>query len=247
MATLYVHYDMVSHQTLVKGLPLHSLLLQHEVLLPQKIMLLEKVRNAGTVDPYTKFTILDTAEATKTFIQDVAVKRIHPVSWIDYQSRDLLQQLTPLEISEILYMNHVGQPYRSPFFYKLQNNWTLLVMANDCYKIFQRQPEEFNWLVNEYVVSQVRQLGRRPWSFSFSEETIPLMPRQVFSQFAELFRDGVLVDFNQLISDKRTVTIPVFFTEDFQQLSHDKEAEYRLIYDRERADWTLEMAHEVQK
>lgn len=240
MLTLYVHYDMVSHQTLVKGLPLHNVLLEHEVLLPQKIMLLEKVRNIGVIDPYTKFTILDSVEATKSFLQDVASKKIHPVSWIDYQSRELLEQLTPLEISEILYMNHVGQPYRSPFFYKLQNNWTLLVLADDCYKIYQRQPEEFNSLVNEYVVSEVRRLVRRPWPFTFTEEEIPLMSREVFSQFADLFREGVLLDFNKLTADKSKVTVPIFFTEDFQQLSHDRDPEFFLQYDRQRLTWTVE-------
>ncbi|WP_025730508.1 hypothetical protein [Atopobacter phocae] len=242
--SLYIHYDTISHQILVRGLPLHQLLLQQPDLIPQKVVLLQKTANIGRIDPYTKFSILDTEQATMDFFTKISTHQMEPISWIDYQSKELLQQLTPQEIAELLYLNHTWQPLRSPFFYKLQNNWTLLVLAPDCYKIFQRDLTAFYRLFCRFIEDYVSQAfkPRLPWQ---EQPTIHSMSEDNLNTLKDLFREGVWIGLNEGEKTKTTYRIPLRISEGDaedpleRQLFEQKTKMY-LTYDFNTSDWTME-------
>ena len=48
------------------------------------------------------------------------------IKWIDFSDVTMLKELTPLEISELLYFGHMKNSLHSPFFYKLQNDFVFL-------------------------------------------------------------------------------------------------------------------------
>ena len=51
------------------------------------------------------------------------------MKWIDFKDYDVLQRLTPNEISELLYFGHMKNQLRSPFFYQLQNSFAFFELT----------------------------------------------------------------------------------------------------------------------
>ncbi|WP_022796729.1 hypothetical protein [Bavariicoccus seileri] len=241
---VYIHYDMVSNQVLLKGLPLHKLFLKHPNLSPHKLLLLDDTRTVGTIDPVTKFTLLEEREDVEAYFSDVVDKIIKPVSWVDYQSKELVQQLTPPEIAELLYLNHIYTPMRSPFFYKLQNNMIFLALDQEVYKIYQRHLNHFYVVLNDYIVGQITDLLAPKFFWQSKPRPIqPLLTEQM-EELLPLFREGMILSFDRVARGTTEVEIAIFMTENIEKTNQidspeTPPAQSKMVYDFESGKWHL--------
>ena len=55
----------------------------------------------------------------------------------------MVKELTPLEISELLYFGHMKTHLHSPFFYKLQNNFVYFDLKDQRSRVYYRYLEEY--------------------------------------------------------------------------------------------------------
>ena len=68
---------------------------------------------------------------------------------------EFLHQLTPQEIADLLYISHANTHLHSPFFYKLQNNFIFLNLAQDFTKVYYRKMDDFYQQLSYQLMNQM--------------------------------------------------------------------------------------------
>ncbi len=65
------------------------------------------------------------------------------MKWIDFNDYEMVKELTPLEISELLYFGHMKTHLHSLSFYKLQNNFVFFDLKDARSRVYYRYLDEY--------------------------------------------------------------------------------------------------------
>ena len=116
MATeyIYVHLDSVTNHVLSKGMDINHFQ-QSLRKIPKNILLLDAKKGVGEFESHTGFRIIRGRENVRRYLDDCSKFPEKAHKWIDFESIELLRQLTPVEISELLYIAHAHTHLHSPF------------------------------------------------------------------------------------------------------------------------------------
>lgn len=249
---LYIHYDTVSNYVLSKGIVNQN---RHTLLrrMPENLLLIKGNRTAGTYDSHTGFRIIRGQEKVKEFIYTGAGKPEVLGSWIDFVNIDMLHQLTPVEISEILYIGHAHTYLHSPFYYKLQNNYIFLSMPNGFTKLYYRYLEEFHEQFAESVTERMRKKVNEKKRFFQKERNVSPFPVERVKELIPAFREGAVISFRQMTIENGIYSAPMFIAEDnlakVESYFDERHQFGRLVYDCQKDTWELEsrvMPYEIR-
>ena len=122
-SSIYIHLDTTSNIVLTQGINAGDF---HRGIVhpPKNILLLNPSSELGEFENHTTMKIIRGEAAVSQFLQNLSKNRLLLENkWIDFTDLAMLKELTPLEISELLYFGHMKTHLYSPFFYKLQNNF----------------------------------------------------------------------------------------------------------------------------
>ncbi|BDP74926.1 hypothetical protein EfmAA96_27110 [Enterococcus faecium] len=111
---------------------------------PQNLLLLDPSASAGEYESHTGLKVIRGTENIQRFFSSSRNRRgFDELKWIDFTDLTMLKELTPLEISELLYFGHMKTHLHSPFFYKLQNNFVYFDLNDQLNRIYYRYLDEF--------------------------------------------------------------------------------------------------------
>lgn len=241
---IYVHLDSVSNSVLNKGVSFSGYkdIIQQPL---KNLLLLNAAKDTGEYDSHTGFRVIRGAQKVEEFLTSEAyhtyIKKLG--KWIDFQSLDLLHELTPVEISELLYVAHAYTSLHSPFYYKLQNNFIVLTLADGFTKIYCRDlnlfydffAREITNRVNE-CVNEKRILFKKPKKI----ETIPL---ELTHELTPLLREGAALSFSKITSRDTVSEIGVYLVEDrvrnLQSQMKESELMSLVLYDHQEQKWSI--------
>ena len=212
---LYIHYDSVSNHVLAKSIAFHlSALPQSEI--PQNILLLNGKSSLATHDAYTGFMWIKGRKNVLEYLQGVAEGKEAPSNWVDFDSIEFVHQLTPQEIADLLYISHAKTHLHSPFFYKLQNNFIYLCLANEYSKVYYRKIEQFLPLLSRQVQIEMTDILNQSPKFLFfgSEKEAEAISIEALKEMMPLYREGISLAFDQVNKQEDVYEIPIFLTED---------------------------------
>ncbi|MGE9502105.1 hypothetical protein ACQP3D_27360, partial [Escherichia coli] len=92
---------------------------------------------AGEYESHTGLKVIRGTENIQRFFSSSRNRRgFDELKWIDFTDLTMLKELTPLEISELLYFGHMKTHLHSPFFYKLQNNFVYFDLNDQLNRIY---------------------------------------------------------------------------------------------------------------
>ncbi|MDO4431865.1 MAG: hypothetical protein Q4B80_00985 [Aerococcaceae bacterium] len=213
-SNLYVHYDSVTNHVMTRGINLVSEDFEPHYL-PNHIILAEAPAEIGRYDVKTNFKILRGKNEVLHYLELCYQNKVRMSNWIDFERVELMHQLTPNEIAELLYLFHSSFVLRSAFFYKLQNNYVFLTLPNGLNKTYYRHVAHFYPRFQRVVNEQMDALVNETKSHFFAKkEQVPSLPLSFVEKIAPLFASGLKVNFAQAYSDKKTWFIPLMVIED---------------------------------
>lgn len=156
----------------------------------------------------------------------------------------MLHQLTPVEISEILYIGHAHNYLHSPFYYKLQNNYIYLTMQNGFTKIYYRYLDEFLDHFADAISKRMEKFVNTRKRIFQKEQTVSAFQISDKQEMIRLFREGVCFSFKQMTITDAVYTVPIFIVEDklatMKTPFSDTEAVGSLTYNKETDVWGLD-------
>lgn len=113
--TLFAYIDSTSNAVLSKGFSPSDFVdgIVHQ---PKHLLLLDPVAEAGEYEPHTGLKIVNSPDQVQQFFNNKVFTHSKGIKWIDFNDYAMLKELTPLEISELLYFGHMRTHLHSPFF-----------------------------------------------------------------------------------------------------------------------------------
>lgn len=211
----YVHLDTITNAVLSKGITMNE---YKDVVKkpPKNILLLTAPKGIGEYDSHTGFRMVrGLAKVQEYFDQNQPTNGVHS-NWIDFESIELMRQLTPIEISELLYIAHAHTHLHSPFYYKLQNNFIHLTLPKGMTKVYYRKLEQFYSILSVNITNNVeKKINDKKNVFLFKKaKKIARMPISDVKELLPLLREGVIFSFENMKCNQGIYEIPVYLTED---------------------------------
>lgn len=253
---LYVLADFSTNQVDSRGIGLVNF--QRAMQRPIKnILLLSGDAPEAEYDEYTRFFVIRGEAAVSTFFRRQLEHPDQSVKWVDYVSDELLHQLTPAEIAELLYLRHMTRSWHSPFFYKLRNDYAYLPKPNDMLRVYYRRISEFlnqlSYRLAEMVASRETEGISRYFSLIGGNRQkkkleVKRPGREVMEQLRPLLSEGIVIDFSN-VHYRTVTTMPLYLVADrsadlFENSIAENEQIGYLSYDATSGEWQLETTFE---
>lgn len=215
--------------------------------LPQNLIVETLPSGIGRFDVRTNFKILRGKQDILEYFNYCHKNGVRLANWIDVESISMMQQLTPNEIAEILYLFHANQTLRSAFFYKLQNNYVYLTLPNGLLKVYYRYISHFYPRFNRVAKEKMETIVNEGKSRFFGKKKIVSeMPQAVIEQLSPLFSRGLKLDFTQIMLDNGVWVVPLFIIEDELTLLSANQALTeqvgQLVYHSQTDHWQVNVA-----
>lgn len=238
---IYIHLDTISNSILTKGITAQDFY-QSLTHLPQYLLLLNTDSEEGEFESHTALPVIKGKEAVRRYLSAKQREKEAPC-WIDFSDLHLIKQLTPIEISELLYFGHMKHHLHAPFFYKLQNDYVYLTLNAAVNKLYYRHLEDFYHLLAYKIRQELWQRCKeRQWWFK-RDIVITEPDLSVLTQLKEVWQEGVVLNFRQVQMDESWIRLPIFIVEDrlrnVDELTYtDNEKIADLSYHRPSRTWS---------
>lgn len=210
---IYIYYDTVGNNVLSKGIINQNSESQLKRT-PNNILLIKDAPNVGTYDLSSGFRVIKGQDDVKLFLQTGIGQPSKLGSWIDFSSTDMLRQLTPVEISELLYIGHAHNYLHSPFYYKMQNNYIYLSLPNDFTKVYYRHLDEFIDQFSAAITQRMQSKVNEKRRFFQKEQIIAPFNIDNQERLIPIFREGVCMSFRQMTVKDGLYQVPIYIVED---------------------------------
>lgn len=246
---IYIHLDSVSNSVLSKGISFSNYrdIVQQPI---QNLLLLNAGKETGEYDVHTGFRVIRGVQKVDEFINSEAYQMYRKKlgKWVDFHSMDLMHELTPIEISQLLYVAHTYTTLHSPFYYKLQNNFILLTMPNEFTKIYCRDIHLFYQFLAREITNRVTEYVNEKRILFKKAKVVEPIPIELTQELTPLLREGVALSFANVTSRDKVSTIGVYLVEDrLRNLSlqlKKSELMSEIQYDHQTQEWSIK---EVQQ
>ncbi|HAQ0128406.1 TPA: hypothetical protein IWN35_001667, partial [Enterococcus faecium] len=127
----------------------------------------------------------------------------------------MLKELTPLEISELLYFGHMKTHLHSPFFYKLQNNFVYFDLNDQLNRIYYRYLDEFYRIFASKLSSILSDKINVKKSFFKKETPVEKISVELLKEMRNLMQEGIIFSFDQVGLIDGKYRIPIYVIEDY--------------------------------
>lgn len=193
---LFIHMNDVDRFVIFSGLTLKQFIGAAQ---PMKyILLLNRNYEDGLFNMHTQLDYIPNDEI-HNFLKKMDDAK-QDLCWVDFGDEKQINQLTPMEQAELLYLGHKKEPVTTPFSAKLQNRYAYCFSADDkTTKIYFRYLEDFETLISSIINNMIKENGgiggfwRRK-----SKETIPKMNIDMLKAYSNYFKEGALISLYKL-------------------------------------------------
>ncbi|OKP83469.1 hypothetical protein A3844_21760 [Paenibacillus helianthi] len=159
--------------------------------------------------------------------------------WVDFDEMNTLDDLTPQEKAELLYLGHYQQPFGSPFFEKLNNKFVYLAHDDGWFnKIFYKDK-------NQYIDVLGRLISNKLKSY---RKNVPPLGQDIGELLTLFAKDGILIDLYRIVKFRNSVEIPfniigriMNFDDVYNNMERHKakaNSEYWLVY--KKGEWAIQ-------
>lgn len=203
---IYVHYEPLAHLFLTAGVSASDVLSAKPTQW-RHLLLLPPVNDQQLIEPHTGFNLVNGQDDIAAFLRS---KDARDRSWLDFQHASYLDELTPTEIAELLYLGHMKTHIQPPFYYKLQNTLVYLPLKNEMVTMYFRQMTFFVRTLSAAIVRHLRLAANdQPFWLRLRQQHFAGVPTGRLSQLYPLLEDGLYLDFSSGIFSRDKVVIPL--------------------------------------
>ncbi|MFJ7953316.1 hypothetical protein ACIQZG_17565 [Lysinibacillus sp. NPDC096418] len=206
MYHIYIHMNDVDKFVIFSGLKLTQFVASVQPL--HHLLLLKHSYEDGAFNMHTHLGYVPDEEVAH-FVKKSAESK--ELCWVDFMDERKLNQLTPMEQAELLYISHKKEPVTSPFFNKLQNRFVYYSSdIEKMTKIYFRHLNDSELLVANVFNSLIQEKER---SISFwrrkVKSTIPSLTPEFLRAYRSFAKEGALLSLYRIEKPKSTYGIEI--------------------------------------
>lgn len=170
--------------------------------------------------------------------------------WIDFEEVEGLNELTEQEIAELLYLGHLKQHIRKPFYNKLANKFVYLAHDDGWFnKTYYRNIDTFFAMLGGVITQKMGKLKVEKTIFGFGRKrSYPIIEREVLYSLADRMQEGLAISLEKATQNRNKIEIPLWVVGDFVNMDHMYEqyevqskgsSDAKLVFDRKVRDWRV--------
>ena len=160
----------------------------------------------GVANHYNRDWCLETANG-KDDILELAKEDIYGLGnfhWVDYDNQEHLNNSTPKEKAEVLYLSHFGTPLKTPFIQSLHNNFFYLAHDDGWFcKLYCKDMNAFKDIIGNKIVACLSADKRRH---------IAPMSEEIPKLLLDLTKKGLLIDFSTIRKESNGLSLNFYAT-----------------------------------
>lgn len=250
-SSIYIHLDTTSNTVLTQGITAGDFQrgIVHQ---PKNILLLNPSSESGEFENHTTMKIIRGQVAINQFFQSLAKNRLLLENkWIDFTDLAMLKELTPLEISELLYFGHMKTHLYSPFFYKLQNNFVYFDLEGGLNRTYYRYLDEFYRILAVKLTHITLEKLNDRRTFFRKAQPVGKINSELLKTLKEAMKEGMIFSFEHAHTIKNAFHVPIFFVDETPPFSRslvtnpEEQLLGHLIYHQERQTWSLDVEDQL--
>lgn len=170
--------------------------------------------------------------------------------WIDFIEEEVLNELTGQEIAELLYLGHLKQHLKLPFYNKLGNRFVYLAHDDGWFnKIYYRSFKDFFHLLSEAISGKVSKLKLEKSLLGLRKKrTYPSVNKEILLSLTPFMKEGICISMKDADQQRTKIEIPIWVIGDFANMD-DMYEEYeiiskepyhaKIIFDKKTKEWKL--------
>lgn len=170
--------------------------------------------------------------------------------WIDFIDEEGLNELTGQEIAEILYLGHLKQHLKLPFYSKLGNRFVYLAHDDGWFnKIYYRSFKDFFQLLSIAITSKLPKLRREKSLIGIRKKRIfSEVNKEILLSLTPFIKQGICISLKDANHQRTRIEIPIWVIGDFANMD-DMYEEYeqistepchaKIIFDKKTKEWKL--------
>ena len=246
---LYVRIDTTSNAILTQGITSKDFY-QGIVHQPKNLLLLNPSSGLGEFEPHTAMRVIRGEAATNHYFQ--LMNKSTPSDdnkWIDFNDLAMLKELSPLEISELLYFGHMKTHLHSPFFYKLQNNFVFFDLNDFIARTYYRYLDEFYRILSNKLTHLTLEALNEKRGFFRKPKPVERISIETMRTLRDILREGIAFSLKQATQTDGSYRIPIYIVGDTRfHLSADSLKKDQWIgdlsYDTHAKNWKINIDEE---
>ncbi|MFD1670564.1 hypothetical protein ACFQ5M_00470 [Agrilactobacillus yilanensis] len=204
---LYVHLETVTNMIVSYGIDMADFVngFKH---VPEHLLLLSPVNPDEMIDPHTGFNVISGREDVLSYLLN---RKLKAKKWIDYADTSYLEEVTPQEVAELLYLGHAYTHLSSPFYYKLGNQYVFLESMDHLTKVYYRQLDNFYQVLSNAIV-RCFEAHTFDQSFLFRRHRVQYVPldKATIQVLRPLLIDGTLLNFTEAKRQGVFLEVPLY-------------------------------------
>lgn len=242
---IYVHVNHVHQFVLSSGILLQDFLKGIPFKLPNLLLLRHPFEDVH-FNMHTMFEYADSEMIAALKEENFQING--ELCWIDFSNEEILNRLSGQEIAELLYLAHLKNHLKLPFYKKLNNQFVYLT-TNDglLNKIYFKSWEPFYTMLGTTIASKLNQQRDVSLFRRWKRKPVPPIPSDVLYPFINLMKEGVAMPISKAIRGRQFVEIPVWIVGDFinvdtlfdecNELFHKKKPDGKIVFNRKSGEW----------
>lgn len=170
--------------------------------------------------------------------------------WLDFAEVEGLNELNGQEIAEILYLGHLKQHLKQPFYQKLGNRFAYLAHDDGWFnKIYYREMGDFYEMLGNVVGMKLSEVRTKKTFFNLRKSReFPPVPGKTLTQVSNFLREGLVISLRKREETRQRLEIPIWVVGDFLDMDDMYEealkvenapCQAKLVYEKKTNEWKL--------
>lgn len=212
------------------------------------LLLLKHKFDDGEVNRHTQLEYV-----TKDMIRKLAQDNIYGYGdfcWIDFEENEGLDELSGNEIAELLYLGHLKQHLKMPFYNKLGNRYVYLSRDDGWFnKTYYRHMNDFYRMLGQVISIKLADLKLEKTLIGLRKKrSYPPVNLDIILSLSKFMREGTVFSLRNAVQNRNRIEIPIWVIGDFDNMD-DMFEEYnqmktekcdaKLVFEKRNREWTL--------
>lgn len=170
--------------------------------------------------------------------------------WLDFAEVEGLNELNGQEIAEILYLGHLKQHLKQPFYQKLTNRFAYLAHDDGWFnKIYYREMGDFYEMLGNVVGMKLSEIHTKKTFFNLRKSReFPPVPGKTLTQISHFLREGLVISLRKREETRQRLEIPIWVVGDFLDMDDMYEealklenapCQAKLVFEKKANEWKL--------
>ena len=170
--------------------------------------------------------------------------------WIDFEEEEALNELPSQSIAELLYLGHLKEHLKLPFYNHLSNRYVYLAHDDGWFnKTYYRDFSDFYLLLGDVIPEKMGQTRVEKTLLGIKKKrSYPSISSEILRLLKPLMREGAILSIKDIEQNRTRIEIPVWTIGDFLNMDDMYEeyeniikepCEAKLVFDKKSREWKI--------